>query len=64
MPMLRVCAHSGCETLSLGTFCIRHEEPVEARVFPRGRPFPPHEQRHSVRSRSKADEFEPVRGFA
>jgi hypothetical protein len=38
--MLRTCQHSGCATLTIGTFCVVHEPPVEAQTFPRGRPFP------------------------
>ncbi len=47
MPMLRRCGHSGCETLTLGGLCIAHEPPVELRVFPRGRPYPPLEPRRT-----------------
>jgi hypothetical protein len=36
--LLRACEAPGCETFTLGTFCLRHE-PACARVFPRGRPF-------------------------
>jgi hypothetical protein len=37
--MLRICAHVDCSTLTLGTFCVDHEPPVEAERFPRGRPY-------------------------
>jgi hypothetical protein len=36
--LLRSCEAPGCETFTLGTFCVRHE-PASGRVFPRGRPF-------------------------
>jgi hypothetical protein len=36
--LLRSCEAPGCETFTLGTFCLRHE-PALAREFPRGRPF-------------------------
>jgi len=38
MPLLRVCAHPGCATLTTGRLCAGHEAPV-TRVFVRGRPF-------------------------
>lgn len=38
--LLRPCTAPGCTTLTLGMLCLAHEPPV-ARVFPRGRPFPP-----------------------
>jgi hypothetical protein len=37
--MLRNCVHPGCEILTLGSFCVYHEPPVEPRSFPRGRPY-------------------------
>jgi hypothetical protein len=71
MPMLHICGHNGCETLTLGGLCIAHETPVEARAFPRGRPFPPLEPRRSrPRPSFLADDpvFEEreelIRGFA
>lgn len=39
--MLHVCSFPGCETLTLGDYCLSHEQPVTSRVWPRGRPFPP-----------------------
>jgi hypothetical protein len=65
MSIIRPCEHNGCNTLTLGRFCIRHEPPVEARVFPRGRPFPA----RAVPRRPKAvavprETLEPVRGLA
>jgi hypothetical protein len=36
--VLRACDAPGCETFTLGGFCLRHE-PACSRVFPRGRPF-------------------------
>jgi hypothetical protein len=38
--MLRICDHPHCTTLTIGTFCVRHDEPVGEERFPRGRPFP------------------------
>ena len=38
--MLTTCDYPGCETLTIGTLCVVHEPPVEARRFPRGRPYP------------------------
>jgi hypothetical protein len=71
MPMLHVCGHKGCETLTLGGLCIAHEPPLPARVFPRGRPFPPLEPRRMREpARFLADDpvleerDELVRGFA
>ena len=40
MSIIRSCDFNGCNTLTLGRFCIVHESPVAVRVFPRGRPFP------------------------
>jgi hypothetical protein len=37
--MLRICAHEDCTTLTLGTFCVAHEPPVEVESWPRGRPY-------------------------
>jgi hypothetical protein len=37
--MLRICAHESCKTLTLGTYCVAHEPPVEAEAWPRGRPY-------------------------
>ena len=51
MPMLHVCGHNGCETLTLGGLCIAHEPPAGVRVFPRGRPFPPLEPRRAPEAR-------------
>ena len=71
MPMLHVCGHKGCETLTLGGPCIAHEPPMGVRVFPRGRPFPPLEPRRTRElPRFLADDSvfeereEMVRGFA
>ncbi len=36
--LIGACNAPGCETLTLGTLCTRHEQPV-ARELPRGRPF-------------------------
>jgi hypothetical protein len=38
--MLRICDHPHCTTLTIGMYCVRHEEPVLEQPFPRGRPFP------------------------
>jgi hypothetical protein len=37
--VLRTCEFEGCTTLTLGTLCAAHEEPVDPTRFPRGRPF-------------------------
>ena len=37
--MLRICDQSECGTLTLGSFCVLHEPPVDNEQFPRGRPF-------------------------
>ena len=42
--MLRLCAFHGCETLTLGRFCVEHEQPVATRTWPKGRPFPDYER--------------------
>ena len=41
MSLLQLCRHPGCTTLTIGGLCVEHEPVQEARVFPRGRPFPP-----------------------
>ena len=71
MPMLHICGHNGCETLTLGGLCITHEPPAGVRSFPRGRPFPPLEPRRARElPRFLADDpvfeerEEMVRGFA
>jgi len=38
--MLQVCAFRGCETLTLSTFCVKHEQSAVKRAWPKGRPFP------------------------
>ena len=38
MPMVTRCTALGCETLTMGPFCVEHDSPVE-RSFVRGRPF-------------------------
>jgi hypothetical protein len=38
--MLRSCDLEGCEILTLGSFCAKHEAPGDPTGFPRGRPFP------------------------
>ena len=43
--MLRICAHQDCTTLTLGTLCVVHEPPIEARSWPRGRPYSRRERR-------------------
>ncbi len=43
--MLRICAHQDCTTLTLGTLCVAHEPPSEARRWPRGRPYSKRERR-------------------
>jgi len=37
--MLRICAHVDCTILTLSTFCVDHEPPVETVRWPRGRPY-------------------------
>ena len=39
--MLRICGIHGCATLTLGEFCVAHEESVPPCERPRGRPFRP-----------------------
>jgi hypothetical protein len=39
--MLRTCDRPGCETLTLGSFCIAHEPEIAQLEFVRGRPHPP-----------------------
>jgi hypothetical protein len=41
VAMLHVCSFPGCETLTLGDYCLAHEQPVTSRAWPRGRPFQP-----------------------
>jgi hypothetical protein len=41
MSLLQLCTHPGCATLTIGRLCIEHEPILPARVFPRGRPYPP-----------------------
>jgi hypothetical protein len=43
--MLRICAHEDCTTMTLGTFCVAHDPPVEDVVWPRGRPYSRRERR-------------------
>ena len=40
-PMLRMCDRPGCETLTLGLYCVAHEPPASQSEFVRGRPYPP-----------------------
>jgi hypothetical protein len=37
MPIVTHCTVPGCETLTLGPFCLAHDEPT-TRIFVRGRP--------------------------
>jgi hypothetical protein len=39
MPIVTGCTWPGCKTLTIGSFCIEHEVPVE-RSFARGRAWP------------------------
>ena len=39
MSMLQLCTYPGCSTWTIGRSCVEHEPHVDARVFPRGRPF-------------------------
>ena len=41
--MLHTCSYAGCETLTLGEFCVEHDAPVR-KMFTRGRPYPPRPQ--------------------
>jgi hypothetical protein len=43
--MLRICAHEDCTTMTLGTFCVAHEPPLEVAAWPRGRPYSRRERR-------------------
>jgi hypothetical protein len=38
MPIVSTCTAPGCETLTIGLWCVEHDAPVE-RAFVRGRPF-------------------------
>jgi hypothetical protein len=40
MPIATQCKAHGCETLTVGPFCVEHEARV-TRVFVRGRPWSP-----------------------
>jgi hypothetical protein len=40
-PMLRECDRSGCQTLTLGLYCVTHEPHAVQVEFVRGRPYPP-----------------------
>ena len=37
-PLLSVCSHQGCTTLTMGDTCVEHDLPVLVE-FPRGRPY-------------------------
>lgn len=37
-PLLSVCSHPGCTTLTMGDTCVEHDMPVLVE-FPRGRPY-------------------------
>lgn len=39
-PMLRTCDRPGCETFTLGLFCVAHEPKSRHMSFVRGRPHP------------------------
>jgi hypothetical protein len=39
-PMLRTCDCPGCETFTLGLFCLVHEPKSSQMSFVRGRPHP------------------------
>jgi hypothetical protein len=39
-PMLRTCDRPGCETFTLGVFCVVHEPKSHPTAFVRGRPHP------------------------
>ena len=39
-PMLRTCDTPGCQTLTLGVYCVAHEPATVQLEFVRGRPHP------------------------
>ena len=39
-PMLRTCDCPGCQTLTLGVYCVTHEPATVQVQFVRGRPHP------------------------
>ena len=39
-PLLSVCSHPGCTTVTMGGTCVEHDAPVNIE-FPRGRPYEP-----------------------
>jgi hypothetical protein len=32
MPMLHGCGYAGCETLTLSTYCLQHEQVIRAQI--------------------------------
>jgi hypothetical protein len=50
MPMLHGCAASGCETLTLTTYCYEHEQAVRAQI--EAEQAQPMGQNHSARRES------------
>jgi hypothetical protein len=45
MPVATRCEFPGCGTLTVGAYCVAHEDRTEPRSFPRGRPFAPAQER-------------------
>ena len=33
MPLIKPCAHEGCEVLTMGLYCIDHEQPTDRCVI-------------------------------
>jgi hypothetical protein len=65
--MLRICDHPDCATLTLGAFCIEHEQRIEGEIYPRGRPFPqrgPSRRRLVVAKPSEAVKRTPARAVS
>jgi hypothetical protein len=42
MPIVHPCTRSGCETLTMGEFCLEHEQQSEVSLRVRGRRLLPH----------------------
>ena len=53
MPIATQCTAPGCETLTMGPFCVEHGEPVR-RSFVRGRPWAPETSAHMAATSSYA----------
>jgi hypothetical protein len=57
--MLRICDHPDCTTLTLGPFCVTHDPPLAAELYPRGRPFP-RSKPHTLQSMSAPAQPDPA----